>query len=86
MGSSIYQVGYQGAWAGNGRLGRAQTFMFELDTLSEALNEVRSRALGRLAQEASTSAPTRSWEWTCAPAQALGNRRSRSSMRSSAPP
>ncbi|HWD11499.1 MAG TPA: heavy metal-binding domain-containing protein [Solirubrobacteraceae bacterium] len=54
MGSSIYQMGYQGAWGqpiSGGSLGGA-TFMVELDTLSEALNEVRSRALGRLAEEA----------------------------------
>jgi uncharacterized protein YbjQ (UPF0145 family) len=54
MGSSIYQMGYQGAWGqpiSDGSLGGA-TFMVELDTLSEALNEVRSRALARLAEEA----------------------------------
>jgi uncharacterized protein YbjQ (UPF0145 family) len=49
MGSSIYQVGYQSApWPsmmGGG-------MMFELETLSRAWNEVRERALGRLAQEA----------------------------------
>ncbi len=49
MGSSVYQVGYQSTpWAptvGGG-------FMFELETLSEAWNEVRGRALSRLAQEA----------------------------------
>jgi uncharacterized protein YbjQ (UPF0145 family) len=55
MGSSIYQMGYQGAWGqrgGWGQTGFAGGFMFELDTLSEALNEVRSRALRRLAEEA----------------------------------
>ncbi len=55
MGSSIYQMGYQGAWGqrgGWGQAGFAGGFMFELDTLSEALNEVRSRALSRLAEEA----------------------------------
>ncbi len=55
MGSSIYQMGYQGAWGqrgGWGQAGFAGGFMFELDTLSEALNEVRSRALRRLAEEA----------------------------------
>lgn len=56
MGSSIYQMGYQGAW-GQGEWGGlsgmgATTYMVELDTLSRALNEVRSRALGRLAEEA----------------------------------
>jgi len=56
MGSSIYQMGYQGAWGGEwggaGGMGFAQTYMVELDTLSRALNEVRTRALGRLAEEA----------------------------------
>lgn len=50
MGSSIYQVGYQSTpWPsamGGG-------FMFEMQALSEAWNEVRELALGRLAQEAS---------------------------------
>jgi uncharacterized protein YbjQ (UPF0145 family) len=49
MGSSIYQVGYQTTpWPsamGGG-------FMFEMEALSEAWNEVRELALGRLAQEA----------------------------------
>ncbi len=49
MGSSIYQVGYQlTPWPsamGGG-------FMFEMQALSEAWNEVRELALGRLAQEA----------------------------------
>jgi uncharacterized protein YbjQ (UPF0145 family) len=49
MGSSIYQVGYQSTpWPsamGGG-------FMFEMQALSEAWNEVRELALGRLAQEA----------------------------------
>jgi uncharacterized protein YbjQ (UPF0145 family) len=49
MGSSIYQMGYQGAWgAGYGSGG----ILLELDTLSEALNEVRGRALVRLGEEA----------------------------------
>jgi uncharacterized protein YbjQ (UPF0145 family) len=54
MGSSIYQMGYQGAWAQGewGGMGLAQTYMVELTTLSRALNEVRTRALGRLAEEA----------------------------------
>jgi uncharacterized protein YbjQ (UPF0145 family) len=48
MGSSIYQVGYQGAnwpamWGGG---------LTELDVLSQAWNEVRRRALNRLEQEA----------------------------------
>ncbi len=51
MGSSIYQMGYQNSW-GQGYDPFGGTFMFELDTLSQALNEVRSRALGRLAEEA----------------------------------
>jgi uncharacterized protein YbjQ (UPF0145 family) len=55
MGSSIYQMGYQAAWGApgsRGGFGAGATVMIELDTLSRALNEVRSRALGRLAQEA----------------------------------
>jgi uncharacterized protein YbjQ (UPF0145 family) len=55
MGSSIYQMGYQGSLGGLGSwgpLGLGGAFMVELDTLSQALNEVRSRALGRLAEEA----------------------------------
>jgi uncharacterized protein YbjQ (UPF0145 family) len=55
MGSSIYQMGYQEAWgqpSGGGALGLGGTFMIELDTLSQALNEVRGRALNRLAEEA----------------------------------
>jgi uncharacterized protein YbjQ (UPF0145 family) len=56
MGSSIYQMGYQGAWGGEwggvGGMGLAQTYMVELNTLSRALNEVRTRALGRLSAEA----------------------------------
>jgi len=49
MGSSIYQMGYQGAWgAGYGSGG----LLMELDTLSQALNEVRGRALVRLGEEA----------------------------------
>jgi uncharacterized protein YbjQ (UPF0145 family) len=50
MGSSIYQVGYQSTqWPS--ALGGS--FMFELETLSQAWNDVRARALARLAQEAS---------------------------------
>lgn len=53
MGSSIYQMGYQEAWGpGAGGYDPFGTFMFELDTLSQALNEVRTRALDRLAEEA----------------------------------
>ncbi len=56
MGSSIYQMGYQGTW-GQGEWGGlsgmgATTYMVELDTLSRALNEVRTRALRRIAEEA----------------------------------
>jgi len=48
MGSSIYQVGYQGAnWPM--LMGGVLT---ELDVLSQAWNEVRRRALNRLEQEA----------------------------------
>jgi uncharacterized protein YbjQ (UPF0145 family) len=49
MGSSIYQMGYQSSW---GTTGYGGTAMVELDTLSQALNEVRTRALHRLAEEA----------------------------------
>lgn len=48
MGSSVYQVGYQPA--GWGMLGGG--VLMELDTLSEAWNEVRRRALNRLELEA----------------------------------
>jgi uncharacterized protein YbjQ (UPF0145 family) len=48
MGSSIYQMGYQSTWgAGYGAM-----ILFELDSLSQALNEVRGRALVRLGEEA----------------------------------
>jgi uncharacterized protein YbjQ (UPF0145 family) len=50
MGSSVYQMGYQASW---GPMEMGGPGLVELDTLSEALNEVRGRALGRLAQEAS---------------------------------
>jgi uncharacterized protein YbjQ (UPF0145 family) len=50
MGSSIYQMGYQSSW-GAGGYGRGGV-LFELDSLSEALNEVRGRALVRLGEEA----------------------------------
>jgi uncharacterized protein YbjQ (UPF0145 family) len=49
MGSSIYQMGYQSSW---GNMGYGNAILFELDTLSEALNEVRGRALVRLGEEA----------------------------------
>jgi uncharacterized protein YbjQ (UPF0145 family) len=53
MGSSIYQMGYQSGWGQpEGGYGPSGTLMFELDTLSQALNEVRGRALNRLAEEA----------------------------------
>jgi len=48
MGSSIYQMGYQSSWGTTGY----GAGLVEMDTLSEALNEVRGRALQRLAQEA----------------------------------
>jgi uncharacterized protein YbjQ (UPF0145 family) len=48
MGSSIYQVGYQNTPWPMGAGG----FMFELNFLSDAWNEVRRRALNRLALEA----------------------------------
>jgi uncharacterized protein YbjQ (UPF0145 family) len=66
MGSSIYQVGYQGmewgtVWGGGyggrrysqgGRYSMGGRWMFELQVLSDAWNEVRRRALNRLAEEA----------------------------------
>ncbi len=49
MGSSIYQVGYQeSTWP----MMMGGNVLTELDTLSEAWNEVRGHALGRLAREA----------------------------------
>jgi len=49
MGSSIYQVGYQeSTWPAM----MGGSVLMELDTLSEAWNNVREHALGRLAQEA----------------------------------
>jgi uncharacterized protein YbjQ (UPF0145 family) len=53
MGSSIYQMGYQSSWGQpEGGYDPYGTSMFELDSLSQALNEVRGRALNRLAEEA----------------------------------
>jgi uncharacterized protein YbjQ (UPF0145 family) len=51
MGSSIYQLGYQGAWGAPG-YGGGNAILIEMDTLSQALNEVRGRALVRLGEEA----------------------------------
>jgi uncharacterized protein YbjQ (UPF0145 family) len=51
MGSSIYQMGYQGAWGAPG-YGGGGGILIEMDTLSQALNEVRGRALVRLGEEA----------------------------------
>jgi uncharacterized protein YbjQ (UPF0145 family) len=48
MGSSIYQVGYQSSVP----MSYGGGFMFELDSLTRAWNEVRDLAFGRLAQEA----------------------------------
>jgi uncharacterized protein YbjQ (UPF0145 family) len=49
MGSSIYQVGYQGStWP----MMMGGTILTELDTLSQAWNEVRENALGRMEREA----------------------------------
>ncbi len=49
MGSSVYQVGYQeGSWP----MMLGGSVMTELETLSDAWNEVRERALGRLEEEA----------------------------------
>jgi len=54
MGSSIYQVGYQGVgYQGGGwPMMSGGSVLMELDMLSEAWNEVRRRALNRLALEA----------------------------------
>jgi uncharacterized protein YbjQ (UPF0145 family) len=49
MGSSVYQMGYQSSW---GPMELGGPGLVELDTLSEALNEVRGRALVRMAEEA----------------------------------
>jgi uncharacterized protein YbjQ (UPF0145 family) len=49
MGSSIYQVGYQ---ASTWPMMLGGSMMTELDTLSDAWNEVRRRALNRLEEEA----------------------------------
>lgn len=49
MGSSVYQVGYQATpWPG---MALGGGMMFELETLSQAWNDVRTRALSRLEQE-----------------------------------
>jgi uncharacterized protein YbjQ (UPF0145 family) len=50
MGSSIYQLGYQGAWGAAGY--SSSGILIELDTITQALNEVRGRALARLGEEA----------------------------------
>jgi|HubBroStandDraft_3_1064219.scaffolds.fasta_scaffold27257_3 uncharacterized protein YbjQ (UPF0145 family) len=51
MGSSIYQVGYQNTpWPS--RMGGGYSYMFEMEALSQGWNEVRERALHRLALEA----------------------------------
>ncbi len=63
MGSSIYQIGYQGTewasmWNTPARHGMGGGYVvgggyvYELQVLSEAWNEARRRALGRLAEEA----------------------------------
>ncbi len=52
MGSSIYQMGYQSAWQMKGGYDPSGAAMIELGSLSQALNEVRERALQRLAEEA----------------------------------
>jgi uncharacterized protein YbjQ (UPF0145 family) len=49
MGSSVYQMGYQSSW---GPMELGAPGLVELGTISEALNEVRGRALARMAQEA----------------------------------
>ncbi len=50
MGSSIYQIGYQGAW--NAPYGGGNAILIEMDTLTQALNQVRGKALARLGEEA----------------------------------
>ncbi len=52
MGSSIYQMGYESAWQTQGGYDPYGSSMVELGSLSQALNEVRERALHRLAEEA----------------------------------
>jgi len=54
MGSSIYQVGYQGVgYQGGGwPMMMGGSVLMEMETLSEAWNEVRRHALNRLALEA----------------------------------
>ena len=52
MGSSIYQMGYESAWQTEGGYDPYGSSMIELGSLSQALNEVRERALHRLAEEA----------------------------------
>jgi uncharacterized protein YbjQ (UPF0145 family) len=52
MGSSIYQMGYESAWQMEGGYDPYGSSMVELGSLSQALNEVRERALHRLAEEA----------------------------------
>ncbi|HEY4811505.1 MAG TPA: heavy metal-binding domain-containing protein [Solirubrobacteraceae bacterium] len=54
MGSSIYQIGYQGMQMGYGAFGGGGTMgmLTELRTLSDAWNEVRRLALNRLELEA----------------------------------
>jgi len=52
MGSSIYQMGYESGWQMEGGYDPYGSSMVELGSLSQALNEVRERALHRLAEEA----------------------------------
>ena len=53
MGSSIYQVGYQGlGYQGGWPAMMGGSVLMEMETLSEAWNEVRRRALNRLELEA----------------------------------
>lgn len=54
MGSSIYQVGYQPTeiWSMGSRVGGGGVAMTELRTISQAWNEARDRAFGRLREEA----------------------------------
>lgn len=79
MGSSIYQVGYQSStWP----MMMGGSVLTELDTLSDAWNEVRRRALNRLSWRLGTRGRTQWWACSCARARTTG-RRERSSTRCS---
>jgi uncharacterized protein YbjQ (UPF0145 family) len=52
MGSSIYQMGFQGMGYGGWPMAMGGSVLMEMEVLSEAWNEVRRRALNRLELEA----------------------------------